>query len=94
MKNVLVFTTILTTPFLFLSCSQKETEQTSKKQDITNSITPYPLEICLVSGEKLGSMGDPYIINYEGQEIKFCCAGCEPKFNKNPSKFLTQILTK
>lgn len=52
---------------------------------------PYPLETCLVSGEKLGEMGDPYVITYEGQEIKFCCKDCEKDFNKDPDKYLAKL---
>ena len=52
------------------------------------SIKPYPLAKCLVSDEKLGGMGDPYIFNYKGQEIKLCCKGCLKDFDKDPKKFL------
>src|SRR5580658_2376822 len=31
---------------------------------------PYPFDTCLVDGMKLGSMGDPYVFVYQGQEIK------------------------
>lgn len=52
---------------------------------------PYPLTTCVVSGEKLGEMGDPYVFTYEGQEIKLCCKSCQKDFNKNPKKFLKKI---
>ncbi len=32
----------------------------------------YPLETCVVSGEKLGSMGDAYVFKYKGREVKLC----------------------
>ena len=51
----------------------------------------YPLETCLVSDEKLGSMGDPYVFTHEGQEIKLCCKSCQKDFKKNPSKYLKKI---
>lgn len=54
-------------------------------------VTPYPLDFCVVSDEKLGSMGKPYAITYEGREIKFCCDGCEEDFRKEPAKFLAKI---
>ena len=53
--------------------------------------TPYPLKTCIVSGEKLGEMGDAFVFTYEGQEIKLCCMGCKKKFDKNPEKFLKEI---
>jgi hypothetical protein len=52
---------------------------------------PYPLKACLVSGEELGKMGEPFRLVYKGQEIKLCCKGCEKDFNKEPEKFLQKI---
>jgi len=52
---------------------------------------PYPLDTCLVSGEKLGEMGKPFEIVYEGQQIKFCCKSCAPKFAKDPAKYLSKL---
>lgn len=52
---------------------------------------PYPLQTCLVSGEKLGSMGKPFVFVYEGQEIKFCCAGCKKKFEADPAKYMKEL---
>lgn len=52
---------------------------------------PYPLDTCLVSGEKLGGMGKPYVVVYEGQEIKLCCKGCEKDFKKEPAKYLKKL---
>ena len=55
---------------------------------------PYPLTTCIVSGEKLGEMGKPYVFVKDGQEIKFCCKDCLKDFNKEPEKFLKQIAEK
>ena len=52
---------------------------------------PYPLKTCIVSGQELGSMGEPLKFTYKGQEIKLCCKGCEKDFNKEPEKFLQKI---
>ena len=52
---------------------------------------PYPLQTCVVSGEKLGGMGDPYVFTYQGREIKLCCQGCLKKFNKESASFLKQL---
>lgn len=51
----------------------------------------YPLSVCVVTGEKLGSMGDPHVIEYEGRMVKFCCAHCEKTFRKNPKKYLAKL---
>jgi YHS domain-containing protein len=57
-----------------------------KKAD--KKLKPYPLKTCVVTGEKLGEMGDPYVWEYEGREIKFCCKGCVKDFKKEPAKYI------
>ncbi len=52
---------------------------------------PYPLNVCAVSGEELGSMGDPITFNHQGRDIKFCCIGCQPRFEGAPAKFLADV---
>lgn len=52
---------------------------------------PYPLDKCLVSGEKLGARGKPYVFTHEGQEIKLCCQDCLKDFKKEPAKYLKKI---
>jgi hypothetical protein len=52
---------------------------------------PYPLDVCLVTDNDLGSMGEETSIVYEGQVIKFCCKPCEEKFLKNPAKYLAKL---
>ncbi len=51
----------------------------------------YPLDYCLVTGEKLGSMGDPVKYDHNGREIKLCCAGCTGEFKKNADKYIGQL---
>ena len=51
----------------------------------------YPLDYCVVTGAKLGSMGPPVEIKYEGRTIKFCCDGCPPQFKADPRKYLKMI---
>jgi len=52
---------------------------------------PYKLKTCLVSDEKLGEMGKPFVFTYKGQEIKLCCKSCQKDFNKDPKKYLTKL---
>ena len=52
---------------------------------------PYPLTTCVISGEKLDSMGKPVIIQYEGREVRFCCADCEKDFRKDPKPALKKL---
>ena len=49
---------------------------------------PYPLKTCVVSDEKLGEMGDPYVFTHEGREIKLCCKSCLKDFKKDPAKYI------
>ncbi len=51
----------------------------------------YALDVCPVSGEKLGEMGDPVIIKHEGREVRFCCKNCAPKFEEDPAKYLAKM---
>ena len=51
----------------------------------------YPLDVCVVSGEKLGSMGKPHVITHEGTEVKFCCDNCVPKFTADPGPYIAKI---
>src|SRR6188472_1956029 len=52
---------------------------------------PYPLEKCVVSDEKLGEMGKPFVFTHEGQEIKLCCKSCLKDFQKDPAKYLKKL---
>ena len=52
---------------------------------------PYPLKVCIVSGNDLDSMGGPITKVHEGQEIKFCCKPCIKKFDANPAKYLGKL---
>ena len=51
----------------------------------------YPLTTCIVSGEKLGEMGEPFVFTHEGQEIKLCCKSCKKKFDKDPATYLKKL---
>lgn len=85
MKTILPFALAA----LFLgSCKPAKTET---ETTAAGSAKPYPMDTCLVSGEKLGSMGTPPEIVHEGQQIKFCCKSCIPDFEKDPAKFLAKM---
>jgi len=57
----------------------------------TSGVKPYPLKTCVVTGNELGSMGDPITEVYQGQQMKFCCKPCVAKFHKNPAKYLAKL---
>jgi len=52
---------------------------------------PYPLTTCAVSGEALGSMGDPVVSVYEGREVRFCCGRCPRGFEKDLKASLARL---
>ena len=67
-------------------------QQSSTATSVAEAVAkPYPLETCLVSGEKLGEMGEPFVFTHEGQEIKLCCKSCKKKFDKDPSAYLKKL---
>ena len=56
----------------------------------------YPLTTCVVSDEKLGSMGKPYVYVHkeEGKPdrvVQFCCRGCIKDFKKDPAQYLAKL---
>ena len=52
---------------------------------------PYTLTTCPVSGQALGSMGEPVIYSYQGREIRFCCTGCVSQFEADPAEFIQKV---
>jgi YHS domain-containing protein len=57
----------------------------------TGGAKPYPLDTCIVSDNKLGSMGTPITKVHQGQQIKFCCEPCVDEFNENPAKYMAKL---
>jgi hypothetical protein len=51
----------------------------------------YPLATCVVSGEKLDSMGEPHVFRHEGTEVRLCCKSCLDDFNKEPAKYMAKL---
>ncbi|MCK6478819.1 MAG: hypothetical protein L6R43_01345 [Planctomycetes bacterium] len=82
------FASVLVLALLVAACASP-----GSKSGSGGGTKPYPLDTCLVTGTKLGSMGDPYVKVYGDQEIRFCCEPCVDEFEANPDKFL-KMLTK
>ena len=57
----------------------------------TAEAKPYPLDVCIVADEKLGSMGDAIVRVHESQEVKFCCKDCVGEFEADPEKYLAKL---
>jgi YHS domain-containing protein len=47
--------------------------------------------LCPVSGEKLGSMGKPFVLTHEGRDIPLCCKACKKDFEADPAKYLAKL---
>lgn len=72
--------------------STKDAPPTAQKPaDAKRTGDPYPLATCPISGGKLGSMGKPIVKLYDGREVRFCCASCPPKFEKDLAKSLSTL---
>ncbi len=57
----------------------------------TGNVKPYTADTCIVTDNKLGSMGTPITKVYGDQEVKFCCKPCIAKFEKEPQRYLKKI---
>ncbi len=64
---------------------------TTGSMTTAGKVIPYTSNKCVVSGNKLGSMGDPVTKVFGNQEVKFCCKPCVAKYEKNPAKFAANI---
>ncbi len=74
MKNKILIALLITATLILASCATTKYEHA------------YPLDICLVSDNELGSMGKVITKVYKGQEIKLCCKPCVKKFDEDPEK--------
>jgi hypothetical protein len=79
----LALATMLALPLVCLAQSEANAKGDRPK--------PYPLTTCVVSGEKLGEMGKPYVFTNEDREIKLCCKGCLKDFKKDPAKYIKKL---
>lgn len=71
---------------------QSEKDQKPEKAVAEKRVgDPYPLVTCPITGEKLGSMGEPVVKLYEGREVRFCCKSCPAKFEKDLAKSLESL---
>ncbi len=69
------------------ACASTDTGSTTTAA----GVKPYTSDMCIITDNKLGSMGDPVTLVHEGQEVKFCCQPCVAKFKANPQKYLANL---
>jgi len=87
MKRKTLLLALIAAPLLLAGCATPNPSGGTTK----SAVKPYPLDECIVTGNELGSMGDPTSLVHDGQEVKFCCAPCEKKFIANPEKYLKRL---
>ena len=64
-----------------VTADQDDKKQTKAIDKSTGDL--YTLATCPISGERLGSMGDAIVKEYDGREVRFCCPGCIGKFESD-----------
>ncbi len=77
---------LLVSAFLLSPLAALAADKKAEKQ-----AKPYPLNTCAVSGEKLDSMGEPFVFVHDGREVMLCCKDCKGDFDKNTAKFVAKI---
>lgn len=51
----------------------------------------YPRDTCVVSGEKLGSMGNPFEVVLANRLVRLCCKGCVKRLRRESLKYLAEL---
>ncbi len=51
----------------------------------------YPLDRCVVTGEKFAEGKEPVNYLYKERLVRFCCPSLIPQFNENPTKYLAKL---
>ena len=55
------------------------------------SLTVEQQKTCPVTSLKLGSMGDPILVEVEGRKVWTCCPACPPKLKAQPARYLARL---
>jgi len=72
--------------FVKSSVTVNSADSTVSEKESTLSESESAL-VCPVSKETISGEGVKY--DYLGQEVVFCCEGCQKSFKKNPAKYLS-----
>lgn len=74
---------------------EKEPEKYLTKLDsavIEKEKANYPLDTCVVSGEKLGGdMGEPIDYIVANRLVRLCCKGCIKEIARDPAKYILKV---
>ena len=75
------FAAILATSAVAGDLSDQKPAQSQSGKQATNTVCP-------VSGDKVGSIGKPVYIEYQGKKVALCCKDCVKDFHRDPAKFV------
>lgn len=71
---------------------QEEAEDTAEEiqesTDDAQSNAAVRQEVCPVMG---GKINPELYVEYQGEKVYFCCAGCPEEFQKNPEQYLAKL---
>jgi len=81
-KQLLILGIIAATAFGFTGCKEEQGDHAGHMSQQT---------VCPVSGEALGSMGDPIVVTHESKEVKLCCKSCIKDFKADPAKYTAKV---
>ena len=96
-RNVWIVLALLTVASLVMAQAETTSKSTAAEADTVKTAQAvkeaeaYPLDYCIVTGEKLGGMGDPVVRVYNGREVRFCCGGCVKPFEKDNAKWTKKL---
>jgi transposase-like protein len=72
----------------------KDSTATMAKVDaalIAAQLKTYKVDVCPVSGEKLGAMGDPVDVLYGTRLVRLCCGGCKKAVAKKGPEVVAKL---
>jgi YHS domain-containing protein len=81
--QIIAFVALTTGPPLVIQADSPDPQNTSATSSSEKAVNT----VCPVSGDKVGTVGKPVYVEYQGKRIAFCCKDCVKKFRKNPDKY-------
>ena len=66
-------------------------KQALAKLSAEDQILAAQQKTCPVTGEQLGSMDKPDVVEVSGRKVLLCCEGCREKLLDDPEKYLAKL---
>jgi hypothetical protein len=80
---------LISAALIFTGCGRSTPDPTVATAEPVPAALPG--DICVVSEEELGSMGEPFKHIHQGHAILFCCKSCLPEFNRNSDQYIAAL---